>query len=134
MTRLFKFLLVVFLLAALLQFNAIEARPKKHGSATYYNTLGGTGACGTKLSDSEMIVALQEDIWNKYLGTITNPNDNPVCGKKVNVTARGKSHTFKVMDMCPGCKSNGLDLTPKGFEIFDDLSVGHFPITWCFVP
>lgn len=35
------------------------------GQITYYNTLGGTGSCGTALSDNEAIVAVSTELYDQ---------------------------------------------------------------------
>jgi len=54
-----------------------------------------------------------------------NPNENPFCGKKVKVTYEGKSIEVKVVDRCPGCSENDLDLSPSAFKKLAPLGKGR---------
>ncbi|KAJ3784993.1 RlpA-like double-psi beta-barrel-protein domain-containing protein-containing protein, partial [Lentinula aff. detonsa] len=76
------------------------------------------GACGTVHSDSDYIVAVDEDMYSSSL-----------CGKTVVITneASGAQVTATVADECPGCAtSTSLDLSVAAFEALSDLSVGTF--------
>ena len=35
-----------------------------------------------------------------------------------------------VVDLCPGCASGSIDLSPAAFEQLADLSVGRIEVTW----
>ncbi|KAJ3806032.1 RlpA-like double-psi beta-barrel-protein domain-containing protein-containing protein [Lentinula lateritia] len=92
------------------------------GYATYFYQEGVAGACGTVHSDSDLIVAVDEDMYSSDL-----------CGKTVVITnvASGATVTATVADECPGCAtSTSLDLSVAAFEALSDLSVGTFAITW----
>ncbi|KAJ3983520.1 RlpA-like double-psi beta-barrel-protein domain-containing protein-containing protein [Lentinula detonsa] len=92
------------------------------GYATYFYQEGVAGACGTVHSDSDYIVAVDEDMYSSSL-----------CGKTVVITneASGAQVTATVADECPGCAtSTSLDLSVAAFEALSDLSVGTFSITW----
>ena len=54
-----------------------------------------------------------------------NPNENPLCGKKIKVTYEGKSIEVKVVDRCPGCSENDLDLSPSAFKKLAPLAKGR---------
>ncbi|KAL2065209.1 hypothetical protein VTL71DRAFT_2878 [Oculimacula yallundae] len=102
------------------------------GEATYYggNTSGGTcsfstytipaGIFGTALSDSN---------WEASAN----------CGTCVSVTgpkgASGKTSTITAMvvDQCPGCGPNHLDLFPGGFSALANPTLGKIPIVWNYV-
>lgn len=54
----------------------------RSGEITYYNTMGGTGACGTVLSDSEHIVAVSTELYDQctlpsWLSPIPPPPAQP---------------------------------------------------------
>ncbi|KAF8310653.1 barwin-like endoglucanase, partial [Clavulina sp. PMI_390] len=79
----------------------------------------GLGACGWTNSNSDYIVAMSA---SRYTSS--------VCGKMVSITANGKTHTAEVVDECPGCSANSLDMSPTLFSYFADESVGVISIEW----
>ncbi|KAK0185018.1 riboflavine-aldehyde-forming enzyme [Armillaria mellea] len=90
------------------------------GDATYYTPNGGDGACGTPLQNTDYIVALSSD---QYAGGVH-------CGKVITVSYQGKSVDVTVRDLCPGCGSNGIDLSPTAFQQLAGLDVGRMQVTW----
>lgn len=105
----------------------LEARAATFtGQATYYAV--GLGACGNTNSDSEMVVALN--------GAQYQANNGAECGKSLSITnpANGKSASATVVDMCPGCASGSLDMSPTLFQQLASggLDEGVFPISWEF--
>jgi len=105
----------------------IEARAEPHtlekrrtGKATWFNT--GLGACGKVSKDSQLVVALATSAYAKGKN----------CGKTITIknTKNGKSTTAKVMDMCPGCAANDLDLSPAAFKKLGTLDTGVLKVSW----
>ncbi|KAF9259314.1 hypothetical protein L218DRAFT_947717 [Marasmius fiardii PR-910] len=92
------------------------------GAATWYNT--GLGACGKTNNDNQLIAAVAAPIFDNYPGHTSNPNKNPICGKTATVTWGGKSVTVTIEDECPGCGSQGIDLSPAAFKKLASLDVG----------
>ncbi|TDL27985.1 Non-catalytic module family EXPN protein [Rickenella mellea] len=90
------------------------------GVATFYEP--GLGECGIFNQPSDFIVALSVQNFN-----------NSDCFKNIRVTSGGKSATVRVVDECPTCGLNGLDLSPAAFEVFAPLSAGEISVTWQFV-
>ncbi|OJD32601.1 carbohydrate-binding module family 63 protein [Diplodia corticola] len=104
------------------------ARRANSGEATFYggNVSGGmcsftgytipSGIYGTALSDAN---------WD----TAGN------CGACVKVTrpSSGKSLTAMVVDQCPGCGTNHLDLFQDGFMLLGTASEGIIDVSWDFV-
>ena len=97
------------------------------GEATFYggNVAGGmcsfstytlpAGIYGTALSDS-------------------NWDNSANCGACVSVTGpNGNAVTAMIVDQCPGCGTNHLDLFPDAFAALADPSKGIIPITWDYV-
>ncbi|CDO73236.1 hypothetical protein BN946_scf185007.g291 [Trametes cinnabarina] len=63
--------------------------------------------------------------------TRVNPNDNPVCGRKITATYQGKSVTVAVTDRCTGCALTDLDFSPSAFSELADFDVGRLHgMTW----
>ncbi|KAJ3783355.1 RlpA-like double-psi beta-barrel-protein domain-containing protein-containing protein [Lentinula aff. detonsa] len=104
------------------------------GDGTYYDA--GLGACGITNSDTDYIAAIGEDFFDQYaihMGvTSGNPNENPICNKKVIATYQGKSVTVAITDRCGGCTNPySLDFTPTAFSQLADQSVGRITgMTW----
>ncbi|KAJ3796135.1 RlpA-like double-psi beta-barrel-protein domain-containing protein-containing protein [Lentinula aff. detonsa] len=104
------------------------------GDGTYYDV--GLGACGITNSDTDYIAAIGEDFFDQYaihMGvTSGNPNENPICNKKVIATYQGKSVTVAITDRCGGCTNPySLDFTPTAFSQLADQSVGRITgMTW----
>ncbi|KAF9521085.1 hypothetical protein BS47DRAFT_1286414, partial [Hydnum rufescens UP504] len=91
----------------------------------------GLGACGKTHRDGDFIAAIDKSLFDTYPGAGPNPNKNPVCGKKVTATHKGKSVTVTVVDRCgAGCKKYDLDLSPAAFRKLAPHDAGRIPITW----
>lgn len=107
---------------------AAAAAGSKRGEATFYggNTSGGTCSfTGYTIPSSLFGTALSDANWN----TAAN------CGACVSVTGpSGNKITAMIVDQCPGCGDNHLDLYPAGFSALADPSKGVIPISWDFVP
>ncbi|KAJ3499389.1 hypothetical protein NLG97_g379 [Lecanicillium saksenae] len=91
------------------------------GKASYYTPDGGTGACGKKLKNNDMILALPKAA---YAG-------GKNCHKTVSVTYKGKTLKGKVEDLCPECPSDQVDLSEGWFKQFAPTSQGILhDLTW----
>ncbi|KAI0057692.1 hypothetical protein BV25DRAFT_1812113, partial [Artomyces pyxidatus] len=95
---------------------------------TYFSP--GLGACGEKSSSKDLIVAVGHERFDDYPGATSNPNDNPICGKKITAHYGSKSVTVKVVDRCTGCSKNDLDFSPTAFSKLAAESKGRIDITW----
>jgi len=89
-----------------------RASKRYTGDMTYYDTSVGLGSCGTQGSNDERLVALAADV----MANGANPNDNPKCGKTINIYYQGKTHTGTVVDTCPECQGGSIDVTQVLFE------------------
>jgi outer membrane biosynthesis protein TonB len=102
------------------------------GDITIYQTQGGYGACGTQLNDSDMIVALSHVAWGaSTYDVMTGAASNPWCGQEINVHYKGNSIKAKIMDMCPGCKGDDIDLSPAAWKALtgsDEMT--RYQATW----
>ncbi|KAG8711141.1 hypothetical protein FRC09_020754 [Ceratobasidium sp. 395] len=67
------------------------------------NVEEGTGACGGRNKNAEHVVAI-------------GGANKSTCGKTATVTYRGKSVKVKVVDECPVCGHENIDLSPSAFE------------------
>ncbi|EST08301.1 RlpA-like double-psi beta-barrel domain protein [Kalmanozyma brasiliensis GHG001] len=102
------------------------------GRATFYNT--GLGACGITNADNDPIVAISRDLFEQYNPSDGNPNNNSLCGKKVEISWNGKKAYAFATDECPGCEKTSLDCSPGVFEQLDNKDKGVLDgISWRFV-
>ena len=103
----------------------------RNGDATHYQP--GLGSCGEQSDSSEMVVALPHSLFDSKMGG-SNPNNNPLCGKKVKASFDDKSIEVKVVDRCPGCGENDLDLSPTAFQKLAPLGKGRLKnMKWHFL-
>ncbi|KAG9293485.1 hypothetical protein G9A89_009209 [Geosiphon pyriformis] len=106
-------------------------RGKLHrGQGTYYNP--GPGACGSTDSDSSPVVALAAPDFDPS-SPAGNPNRNPLCGRSVKITYRGRSVKALVKDRCPVCQSGDLDMSPVVFQEIANKDLGRIKIKWRFI-
>ncbi|KAF9089599.1 hypothetical protein BGX23_006565 [Mortierella sp. AD031] len=100
--------------------------PQFSGRATWYSDTH--GQCGHDYSQSDMIVAVNQD----QMGT-----DKKLCGKKILMTKKGSDVQVvaTVVDMCPEsyCKHGDLDLSQAAFKKFAGLTVGVMELQWSFL-
>ncbi|KAJ3473943.1 hypothetical protein NLI96_g12739 [Meripilus lineatus] len=87
---------------------------------TWYNV--GLGACGRTNVPSDFVVALNGVQWA----------NRAHCGKRITISARGKTTQATIVDLCPGCPNNGLDLSSGLFKFFAPLDVGVITGSWNF--
>ncbi|KAF8882849.1 RlpA-like double-psi beta-barrel-protein domain-containing protein-containing protein [Infundibulicybe gibba] len=84
------------------------------GQATWYRT--GYGSCGGSNQDGDFIAALSTA---EYNGVLTAGN---VLWSSV---YEGRSVEVTIVDSCPGCGENGLDLSPAAFEALAPSGAGR---------
>jgi len=86
------------------------------GKATWYDV--GQGACGQTSQASDYIVAIGRKRFEQELPPNRNPNQNPLCSRKIKCTRPGKGTivVVEVKDMCPGCGEDDLDFSPAAFD------------------
>ncbi|KAL1935730.1 hypothetical protein VTP01DRAFT_4870 [Rhizomucor pusillus] len=97
------------------------------GTGTWFipSTEGGSeGACEVNNEDDAKIVALNAEQYGD------SSSKSKWCGKKVKITAGGKSATATITDECPECDYGDLDLTTAVFKELADLDEGVIDITW----
>ncbi|KAK7437709.1 hypothetical protein VKT23_018425 [Stygiomarasmius scandens] len=105
--------------------SGLEKRIDHFGDATWFNV--GLGNCGVFSVDSDKIVAIPKDLYDR--------NNGGNCFQWVKITDQrnGNVHYGQTLDSCPSC-GDGLDLSPSLFQEFGSLDVGRFPIKWNFEP
>lgn len=83
---------------------------------------GDHGACGTKLSATDMVVALAQPAWGaSTYDVMTGAATNPWCGQKIKVSYEGNSIEATIMDLCPGCSGHDIDLSPAAWKALTGL-------------
>ncbi|KAK1976198.1 RlpA-like double-psi beta-barrel-protein domain-containing protein-containing protein [Colletotrichum cereale] len=101
------------------------------GDLTYYAV--GLGACGQTNGDGDMIVSVSHYLWDDVQSG-GNPNNNPLCGKKIRVRRDGEgSVDVTVVDRCTGCEPTDLDLSPAVFDRLADKGEGRVKGTWSWL-
>jgi hypothetical protein len=89
----------------------------------------GVGSCGKQGSNSQDLVAIAADVMQNG----ANPNDNPNCGKTINIYYNGMTHTGTVFDTCPTCDGGSLDLTQELFlKVAPDGDGRVHGVSWSF--
>ncbi|GAN09626.1 riboflavin aldehydeforming enzyme [Mucor ambiguus] len=98
------------------------------GSGTYYKV--GSGSCGERDTDNELVVAMNK----AQMDNGSNPNSNPKCDKMVSITGDIGTVTARVVDTCPACANGALDMSPTTFKrVCGDLAEGVCNISWKFL-
>ncbi|PFH50100.1 hypothetical protein AMATHDRAFT_145987, partial [Amanita thiersii Skay4041] len=88
--------------------------------ATWYST--GKGSCGAISRDTDLVVALS---MAQYQG-------GSHCWKQIIITSGGKTVWATVVDSCPGCGPDGLDLSQGAFQALAPLDAGRIQVEWRF--
>lgn len=87
------------------------------GDITIYEPNGGSGACGTSLSNDDLVVALSKDAWGaSTYDVMTGAATNKWCNQKIQVFYQGRTVSATIMDMCPGCSGMDIDLSPAAWK------------------
>jgi len=97
----------------------LEKRNTHSGRGTWYYP--GLGSCGGTNNNNQLVVAVSE----QFPGA-----GGADCWKHVQINAGGKSVTAQIVDSCPGCGPNDLDMSPATFEHLAPLSRGVVGIQW----
>ncbi|KXJ87016.1 RlpA-like double-psi beta-barrel-protein domain-containing protein-containing protein, partial [Microdochium bolleyi] len=110
------------------------------GDLTFYAP--GLGACGTTSTEDDAIASVSHILFDAA-ATSGNPNDNPLCGRRIRITrenqggSRGSkgrrsssSVEVTVVDRCEGCAAADLDLSPAAFRRLAPESAGRVEGTW----
>lgn len=108
------------------------------GDLTYYDPA--LGACGITSSSSESICAVSHLVFDAAGEGLTDPNANPLCGKKIRITRNyveigvgNRSVDVKVVDRCVGCSATDLDLTLSVFEQLAPEASGRVVGSWAWL-
>ncbi|EPE32182.1 Barwin-like endoglucanase [Glarea lozoyensis ATCC 20868] len=108
------------------------------GDLTYYSPGPGYGACGFENTSHDKICAVSHLVWDA-VSTSSNPNLNPLCGKKIRITrfdaakGRNSSVDVEVVDRCTGCKAEDVDLSLDMFTALADEGQGRVVGSWAWL-
>ncbi|TFK36607.1 RlpA-like double-psi beta-barrel-protein domain-containing protein-containing protein, partial [Crucibulum laeve] len=90
--------------------------------ATYFYP--GLGACGFTNGNNDFIAALSSA---KYQA------EGNFCSRAIRVNYNGRSVVATVVDKCPGCGYDDVDLSPAAFSALANLTLGRIPVEWDFI-
>lgn len=93
------------------------------GNATFYYA-DGRGNCSFHPSPNDLMVAALNE---------SDYGNAEWCGAYAQVVGPKGEVTVRIVDRCPGCDPNHLDLSAEAFDQIADRSAGFVPITWQFV-
>ncbi|PVI06249.1 hypothetical protein DM02DRAFT_679666 [Periconia macrospinosa] len=99
------------------------------GDLTYYDP--GLGACGQTHTENDAIVAVSHIRFDAAGGA--NPNNNPLCNKKIRIIRNGHAVDVTVVDRCTGCKQDDLDVSMAVFKSLADVDAGRVSTTWSWL-
>ncbi|KAL4807868.1 RlpA-like double-psi beta-barrel-protein domain-containing protein-containing protein [Aspergillus unguis] len=100
------------------------------GDLTYYDP--GLGSCGITSTSSDKICAVSHVLFDAAL-TSGNPNENPLCGLTLRIRRGDSSVDVTVVDRCPGCDVDDLDVSSAVFEDLGDLAEGRVTVEWAWL-
>jgi expansin (peptidoglycan-binding protein) len=90
------------------------------GRAFYYDTGGQIGACLLPWQHGERVAAINAVQWDQAAH----------CGEYLRVTGPLGSTVVRVVDRCPECGLNELDLSLSAFDEIGNRNDGQAPIRW----
>ncbi|KAI9744732.1 MAG: hypothetical protein M1818_001657 [Claussenomyces sp. TS43310] len=106
------------------------------GDLTFYAPA--LGACGVTSAATDLICAVSHILFDAA-STSSDPNQNPLCGRKIRVerydesAQRNRTVDVTVVDRCVGCKVDDLDLSPTSFDHLADEDLGRVTGTWAWL-
>jgi expansin len=95
----------------------------REGIATFYDATG-AGNCGFDASPEDLDVAAFDA--TSYAGSAA-------CGSCVKVKGPSGEVTVRIVDSCPGCDANHLDLSRSAFAKIAEPSRGRVPVSFSTV-
>ncbi|ORY24587.1 RlpA-like double-psi beta-barrel-protein domain-containing protein-containing protein, partial [Naematelia encephala] len=107
--------------------SSLEKRTSHTGRATWFDV--GLGNCGWYSQNSDYVLAMSEAFYDE--------NNGANCGQGVYLknTANGNTAYAVMVDSCPGCSRDQVDLSPSLFKALasDGLGEGELTLTWHFL-
>jgi len=102
---------------------SIPFGPIHTGEGTWYYATG-AGNCSFPASPENMMVAAMNH---------TDYANSALCGAYVQVTGPNGTIIVRIVDQCPGCPINDIDLSQEAFAEIANLADGRVPISWQLV-
>lgn len=104
---------------------------------TTYDPSVGLGSCGYQDSQTDDVVALQENMFGSLSNSGANQPSNKLCNKKIQITnpKTGATAVGTIRDRCPGCTGTGgidLSATLMG-KVNGGVADGRIPVEWYFL-
>lgn len=130
----FKYICLITIVYQLAQTSSseIEWKVERRGNFGFYEEKG-DGACGYPIDAArEYLVAIGREWF-----TSSNLKNDTYCTSKacVEIENNGKSIMLAILDLCPTCTKNDLELSKKAFAKLADLTeVRVQNAKWFFVP
>lgn len=93
------------------------------GRATWYTDPSSTGACDLRSGVSSYYVAINSDQFA----------NSEACGGWLKVTGPDGTVTVQVVDRCPSCPAESLDLSPAAFDAIGNPAAGIIRVSWRLV-
>ncbi|KIH89996.1 hypothetical protein SPBR_00631 [Sporothrix brasiliensis 5110] len=106
------------------------------GDVTYY--VPGLGACGRYSAATDYIAAVSQSLYDAVGAAhgVSNPNNNPLCGRRIRVALGGgvgATVDVTIVDRCTACAENDVDLSPSAFGQLAGAAMGRVQGSWFFL-
>ncbi|KAL0945415.1 hypothetical protein HGRIS_000907 [Hohenbuehelia grisea] len=92
------------------------------GRATFYSVETGASQCGPTFSNSDIVVALP----------VAHYASGAHCGDTISVTFGSTTIHPTIIDSCPACSGDSIDLSPAAFQQLASLDTGLINVEWDF--
>ncbi|KAF2637876.1 hypothetical protein P280DRAFT_385472, partial [Massarina eburnea CBS 473.64] len=128
--------LIIGLAVGLSSKSKTQNLPLPNGAQTYSGDLTwygvGLGACGVTATDNDAIVSISHYTFDAAQKG-SDPNQNPLCGRKIRVRRGSASVDLTVIDRCTGCQPKDLDTSPAMFRKLADFDLGRVTAEWAWL-
>ncbi|RDB20661.1 hypothetical protein Hypma_012246 [Hypsizygus marmoreus] len=92
------------------------------------------GACGFTNTSRQLVASVSSTFFNTFPGATPNPNNNPICTRKLLITSGAKNVTASIVDLFVEDAPFDVGLSPAGFVTFAPLDDGIVPnVFWSVV-
>jgi len=104
-----------------------------NGKISWYNpSIVGTGACGIQNAETDLVVAVDGDLWNNFANP-ANQNSNSLCGTTIFVSYQQVTKPATVVDYAPNLGGQyDLAVSTGVFRQLADQSKGILQGSWRF--
>lgn len=91
------------------------------------------GACGITSTGSDYVVSISHISFDAS-STGSNPNQNPICFKKIRVFDGSNTADATVVDRCVWCGVDDIEVSNAVFtQVAGDLGIGNTTVTWSWL-